>query len=147
MSKPRDRWWGYVKAVIRAYPDLKARYRALHESSVTPRYGLSGGSGGTGDPTAQTALRQLPPQEQREYEAVEAAIRETGQMSDGETRITIIDLVFWRQSHTLEGAAQRTHVSYRTSRRKQNDFVRLVAEKMGLTEKLAPKSQKDVVNW
>lgn len=147
MSKPRARWWGYVRAVIRAWPDLKRKAEELRAPSITPHYGHSGGSGGTSDPTAQTALRQLPRQEQREYEAVEAAIRETGRMSDGETRLTIIELVFWRQSHTLEGAAQRTHVSYRTARRKQNDFVRLVAEKMGLTEKLAPQSQKDVVNY
>lgn len=147
MSKPRARWWGYVRAVIRAWPDLKRKTEELRAPSITPHYGHSGGSGGTSDPTAQTALRQLPRQEQREYEAVEAAIRETGRMSDGETRLTIIELVFWRQSHTLEGAAQRTHVSYRTARRKQNDFVRLVAEKMGLTEKLAPQSQKDVVNY
>lgn len=146
MSKPRDRWWGYVRAVIRAWPDLRTRYRALHEPSLTPCYSGCGSSGGAGDPTAEIALRQLPRQEQREYEALEAAIRQTGRLSDGETRLAIIELVFWRQSHTLEGAAQRTHVSYRTARRKQNEFIRLVAEHMGLAEKLAPQSQKEGVN-
>ncbi|MBQ9165659.1 MAG: hypothetical protein IJX71_01830 [Oscillospiraceae bacterium] len=147
MSKPRDRWWGYVRAVIRAYPELRERYGELHRPGITPRYSAGGSSGSVSDPTAQIALRQLPRQEQREFEAVEAAVRETVRLSDGETRLTIIELVFWRQSHTLEGAAQKTHMSYRSAQRRQNAFIRLVAEKMGLTEKLGQESQKDVVNW
>lgn len=145
MSKPRDRWWGYVRAVIRAYPELRANAKELQRTATTPRYGGSGGSGGPSDPVASAALRRLPPQEQREYEAVEQALWETASLPDGAARVRIIDLVFWRQSHTLEGAAQAVHLSYRTARRRQNEFIRLVAEKMGLVERLAPQSQKAVV--
>ena len=35
MSKPRYRWWGYIRNVIRAYPELKKEYDALHQQSVT----------------------------------------------------------------------------------------------------------------
>ena len=145
MSKPRDRWWGYVRAVIRSYPELRANAKELQRTQTTPRYGASGGSGGPSDPVASAALRSLPPQEQREYEAVEQAIWETVSLPDGASRVRIIDLVFWRQSHTLEGAAQAVHLSYRTARRRQNEFIRLVAEKMGLIERLAPQSQKAAV--
>ena len=33
MSKPRYRWWGYVKAVIRAYPALD---KVMREPNYTP---------------------------------------------------------------------------------------------------------------
>ena len=145
MSKPRDRWWGYVRAVIRAYPDLHRQAQTLRETPVTPGYGGFGGHGSPGSPTERAALRSLPPQERREYEAVEQALWETASLPDGAARVRIIDLVFWRQSHTLEGAAQAVHLSYRTARRRQNEFIRLVAEKMGLVERLAPQSQKAAV--
>lgn len=145
MSKPRERWWGYVKACIRAYPDLKERAMELRRTPITPRYGGSGGSGGPSDPVSAAALRTLPPQDQREYEAIEAAIRETAMLTDGATRLAIIELVFWRQSHTLQGAAFRTHLSYMSARRRQEHFIRLVAKNMGLIEKVNHKSQQPVV--
>ena len=145
MSKPRDRWWGYVRAVIRAYPELRANAKELQRTQTTPRYGASVGSGGPSDPVASAALRRLPPQEQREYEAVEQALWETASLPDGAARVRIIDLVFWRQSHTLEGAAQAVHLSYRSAQRRQNAFIRLVAQQMGLTEKLGQESQKAAV--
>lgn len=142
MSKPRDRWWGYVRAVIRAYPELRARAKELQRTPITPRYGTSGGSSGPSDPTATAALRQLPKQEQREYEAVDAAVRETGKLSDGEARLTIIELVFWKQTHTLEGAAKKVHMSYMSARRRQMAFIRLVAQNLGFIEKVNQESQK-----
>ena len=145
MSKPRDRWWGYVRAVIRAYPELRANAKELQRTTITPRYGASGGSGGPSDPVASAALRSLPPQERREYEAVEQALWETASLPDGAARVRIIDLVFWRQSHTLEGAAQAVHLSYRSAQRRQNALIRLVAQQMGLTEKLGQESQKSTV--
>ena len=145
MSKPRERWWGYVRACIRAYPDLRARAMELHQTPTTPHYGGSGGSGGPSDPVATAALRQLPRQEQRELDAVEAAIQETAMLPDGETRLAIVNLVFWRQSHTLQGAAQKTHMSYMSARRRQEHFIRLVARNMNLTEKVNHKSQPSVV--
>ena len=46
MSRPRYGWWGYIKNVIRAYPELKREYNALHEQSVTANVsGLPGGGG------------------------------------------------------------------------------------------------------
>lgn len=133
MSKPRKRWWGYVKACIRAYPDLKCKVMELHQTPTTPHYGGSGSSGELSDPVASAALRTLPRQEQREYEAIQAAILETEMLPDGEARLTIVDLVFWRQSHTLQGAADKVHLTYRSAQRRHNAFIWAVAEKMGLT--------------
>lgn len=39
MSKPREPWWGYVKNVLRAYPDYKRELARLRSSvAITPRY-------------------------------------------------------------------------------------------------------------
>ena len=132
MSKPREKWWGYIKAVIRSYPELKRRYDELKEQSLSaPLTGMPGAHR-VSSPTEQAALRQLNPTAQRELDAVSGAISATKRMYGGDLRLQIIDLVFWRQTHTLEGAAQKVHVSDRTARRWHTAFIYLVAEKYGL---------------
>lgn len=135
VSKPRKRWWGYVRRVIRDYPILRVKLDDLKRdaTSVTPAYGPVSGHSAPSRPVEAVAMITLPGSEQRELEAVEAAIRETKQLPDGELRLRIIDKVFFRHSHTLAGAAMAEHMSYPTAKRKQNQFIRLVGEKMGLT--------------
>ncbi len=98
MSKPRKRWWGYVRRVLYDYPRMQ--------------------------PSNDT--------EQREKTAVEAAIEETEQLPDGETRLRVVGSVFFTQTHTLQGAAMRDHLSYRTARRQQREFICCVGKYMGL---------------
>ena len=102
MSKPRYRWWSYVKAMIRNYPTLVDRY-------------IQG-----------PALR--------EREAVQREIDQTEQMVDGKERLQVIDLVFFRQTHTLEGAAVLIPCSERTARRWHTDFIKAVAKEFGLLD-------------
>lgn len=40
-----------------------------------------------------------------EIDAVDAAVEETKQLSDGAERLKLIDLVLWKRTHTLQGAA------------------------------------------
>lgn len=62
MSKPRYDWWGYVKGMIRRYPELCAKEKALHDVSISPNTsGVPGGKGEHSDPTAFAAMRELPP--------------------------------------------------------------------------------------
>ena len=122
-----------MKAVIREYPRLKKEYDALHTVSITPNYTNSGGKGyAISDPTAQAAIRELQEQNQREYEAVKCAIFVTEKKSAGNLRLDVIRKVFWQRSHTLQGAADAIHISYRTARRYQIDFVYLTAYFLGL---------------
>ena len=71
---------------------------------------------------------------QRERCAVEKAITETRGLSAGAERMALVGMIFWRRSHTLSGAADACHVSERTARRWHTAFIRLVAQKFGLTE-------------
>lgn len=139
MSKPRYKWWGYVKAVIRAYPGLCKELAELQQQSTTAAYGPVSGHSGTGRPAEQAAMKLLPATEQREYEAVKAAVQETELLPDGAVRLKMIELVFFCQSHTLQGAAMQVHMSYASAKRRHNDFICLVAEELSL------KSQKSDV--
>ena len=134
MSKPRYKWWSYIKAVIREYPGLKKEYDALHEQTVTASMSGMPGSGNASRSTEMIAVRELPFVKQREYEAVRRAIECTKAMKNGEHRIRIVDMVYWKKSHTVEGAAMR--VGYSVDRGKQihGDFVRLVAKFYGFMD-------------
>lgn len=95
MSKPRYRWWGYVKAMLRAYPQ-----------GVTAE----------------------------ERVAIEASIEETRRLVDGEDRLKIVDLVFFKETHTLAGSAVQVPCSIDTAQKYHADFIRLVGEKRGLNK-------------
>ena len=40
-------WWGYVKRVIREYPELQRKLESVGETPCVPAYGASGGRAGT----------------------------------------------------------------------------------------------------
>lgn len=135
MSKPRYDDWAYVKGMIKRYPALKAEYKNLHEQSVTARYDNEPSAGsGDGRTLENIAIRELPTTRQREYAAVNAAIRKTKSLKSGETRIRIIDLVYWRKTHTLAGAALETHCAYDTAQNYHAEFLNLVAKNYGLRD-------------
>lgn len=131
MSRPRYAWWGYVKSMIRRYPALKRKYADLHTQSVTPSMSGVPGSGTARRETEDTAVRELPSNEQREYEAVRRAIATTERMRASRDRLMVIDLVFWKETHTLEGAALMVPCSYQTAQQYHADFIHLVAKHYG----------------
>ena len=134
MSKPRYRWWDYVRKMIRAYPALKAEYKDLHTPSVTANASGMPGGGGISDPTMQIAIKELPGMKQREYEAVRRAVEATRRQKTAKESLAIIDMVFWKSSHTLSGAACKVGVSYETAKRYQREFIVRVATEYGLMD-------------
>lgn len=65
--------------------------------------------------------------ERAEQRAVEAAIAETAALPSGQERLLVVELVFWKGTHTLEGAAVEAHCGGRTAQRYSADFIRAVA--------------------
>lgn len=96
-----------------------------------PRYGWWG--------YVKWMIRQYPARQDRycqgstlkERQAVQQAIDETENMENGKERLQVIELVFFRQTHTLEGAALMVPCHYKTAQKWHNDFIRLVASKYG----------------
>lgn len=153
MSKPRYKWWGYVKNVIRAYPGLKQEYEELHRQSVTANMSGMPGTGGVSRGTEDIAIRELPKPKQMEYDAVRKTIEATERMRTGQDRMKLMSLVFWKQSHTLQGAAMAVNVSYDTAIDYHGDFIMMVAffrdlityEELKEHQKFALKSHDPVV--
>ena len=153
MSRPRYGWWGYVKNVIRAFPELKREYNALHEQAVTANVSGLPGGGGAGRGVESIALRELPGPKQRDFDAVRNAVAITERMKTGRERLKMVDMVFWKGSHTLSGAAMAINISYETAVEYHRDFIMVTAyykelvtaEELSGVQKLALKSQKNVV--
>ena len=80
------------------------------------------------------ALRRYPAVTPNESAAIEYAIERTKESPDGAEKIALIEMVFFKRTHTLQGAALCVHCSYETAKRWMQQFMRLVAEKRGLME-------------
>ena len=63
-----------------------------------------------------------------EQEAVRRAVEATERMKNGKDRLLVIDLVFWKKSHTLAGAALQVPCSEATAQRYHAAFIREVAK-------------------
>ena len=134
MSRPRYDWWPYVKGMIRRYPALREQYADLHSQSVTASYsGMPHGSG-VGRPTEALAIRELPTNSQREYEAVHRAIGMTERYSNGRQRLAIVKMVLWDKQYTLEGAALQIPCCISKAKMWHSEFIRLVASEYGLMD-------------
>ena len=134
MSRPRYAWWGYVKNMIRRYPALKQEYSDLHSQSVTANYSWMPRTGGASRGVEGLAIRELPSTKQREYEAVGRAVETTERYVTGRDRLKVIDMVLWKRSHTLEGAALMVPCSIATAWRYHGEFIKLVAKLYGLMD-------------
>lgn len=60
------------------------------------------------------------------------AVTETGQLVDGAERLKLVDMVLWKRTHTIQGAAMAIFVSDRTAQEWHRQFIRLVGQKRGL---------------
>lgn len=80
----------------------------------------------------RAVLCNYPNVTEQEQEAVESAITQTCHQQGGETTRAIVEMVFFRKSHTLDGAAQVVHYSYHQARRMQLHFLKAVGHNLGL---------------
>ena len=126
-------WWGYVKRILYYYPELKAKEKELHETAVTASYGGAAAGGQSGDMVSRAAMRELPLIEKNYVEQVEKTIREFAIKENGAETLRIIDLVYFKKTHKLYGAAQEIYTSERSARRMHSRFLRALADNLDLT--------------
>lgn len=99
-----------------------------------PRYGWWG--------YVKWMIRQYPAREGKyiqgkaldEHMAVQRAIDQTMKLDNGQDRLRAVDLVFFKQTHTLEGAALMVPCSYDTAQKYHAQFIKLVAKNYGLLD-------------
>ena len=150
--REKPAWWAYVKRIMREYPRLKKKI----DTPLEPRMGGSSGtryvsigpggrvetcvsyegrpSGGVSSPVERCVIHDLEPNEQRKYDAVENAIIRTKAIfpKDYGPRLEIVDLVYFKGTHTIAGAALRVGCHENTAGKYSADFIRLVADELDL---------------
>lgn len=91
-------------------------------------------SGLPSSPVEQCVIHDLPPQKQRRFDAVGNAIRRTKEMhpSDYKPRLAIIDLVYFKGTNTIAGAALKVGCHPNTAGAWQSEFIRIVADELEL---------------
>ena len=133
MSKPRHGWWSYAKYMARNYPNLCRELKEKQSISTTANY--SSGPRGSGEArgTESAAMRQLPHAKMREYEAVRKAVEAAGSIpGNGHLRVKLVEMVYFKRTHTLEGVCHALHISYGTAKNYNNDFLCGIAKNFGL---------------
>lgn len=138
MNKMREPWWGFCRNIVRMYPSYLARYRALHDVSMTANYTGVPGDNTPSRSTEEVATRELNQTEQRSLDAVENAIRVTQRRKDGKERLTLIRLVYWppqpNQALKLYEACVKVNISEATAYRWHRDFILTVARFRGFLD-------------
>lgn len=133
MSKPRYGWWPYAKYMARNYPILCRELEDKQSISTTAKY--SSGPRGSGEArgTEAAAMRQLSPVKMREYEAVRKSVEAAGAVpGNGNLRVKLVEMVYFKRTHTLEGVCHALHISYGTAKNYNNDFLCGIAKNFGL---------------
>ena len=78
-------------------------------------------------------MRQLSQVKMREYEAVRKAVEAAGSVpGNGNLRVKLVEMVYFKRTHTLEGVCQVLHISYGTAKNYNHDFLCCVAKNFGL---------------
>lgn len=126
MGKSNNNWREQTREIIRQYPALVREERNLKDCKITPSLNGMPSGGGSSRKTELTAMRELSPDKQRKLDAVNRAIATTGRYRNAKERLRVIDLVYWQQTHTLQGAALYCHYSYDTAAEWNAAFIELV---------------------
>lgn len=131
MSKPANSWYGIVLKTIRRYPELKARKEDLQSMNITANYSAMPRSGVSSRTTENIAIKQLAPADERELLAVEKTIEVINRHKDGEDILKVIDLVDFKRTHLLNGAAIACNISEKTAKRRRRIFINECAHQLG----------------
>lgn len=132
MSKPRERWWGFARRMIRDYPALKRAWNDLHAQSMVADMSGNQRGGYAGRNEVSSVLYQLSADDQKDFDAVSRAIEETEKLADGRLHIDLITMVYWsRRNLLLKDAAVKLNISEQTAKFWHRDFVRLVGKYRG----------------
>lgn len=133
MSKPRYGWWSYAKYMARNYPNLCRELKDKQSISTTSNYSSSHRGSGEARGTESAAIRQLSHVKMREYEAVRKAVEAAGAVpGNGNLRVKLVEMVYFKRTHTLEGVCHALHISYGTAKNYNNDFLCGIAKNFGL---------------
>jgi hypothetical protein len=134
--------FGHAEQIISHYEDNQKRLAEMKQNARDDAYNgttskpelMIFGKGKTGDPTSVKALLLFDPQIQHLEEAVLAVKRALEDFEDDpryDALHTIIDLYYWKGTHTIRGAAEVVSYSEQQAGRLKNLYVRRVCDYLG----------------
>lgn len=130
----RGYWAGAIEAVEK-YPERMKRLADLRSQKITASISGVPGGGGAARTTEDVALRQLPPAEQKDYEAVSLALAEMRKREYGKEFMKLVRMRYWQKpNYKLATIALRLHYSEVTMKRWNSEFIRLVLRFRGLKD-------------
>lgn len=132
MSKPRYNWWPFALNMIKDYPTRNAEYNELHKQKITASMTGLSSQRSASRTTENIAIRLLPRHDQLEYDAVRKAIALTQMDESGDLQLEVVKLTLWKNSHSIDGAAIKLHISPRTAKRYRWKFILCVGYTYGL---------------
>lgn len=127
---------GYIEWQLEHYPEDKKELEEYKQDlipSATQSYSQTSGvqSGSTSNPTERDGLKLATNPyilaTERNIRAIEIAL----QKCDG-IDLKLIDLVYWKRSHTVEGAGMVAHVSKSAAYYRINSALCAIALEMGI---------------
>lgn len=105
-------WRREARHALRIYPRLKRKLEESTGQQITPQYGGIVVQHEASRTTEDAALRSnLSEEELRVIEAVEFACQMQDRYHNGDARHRMIELVYFKRTHTIEGAAEVVHYS------------------------------------
>lgn len=136
MSKYRHWWRPNVERILKYYPYLKARQNEAKTPRVTAVYGPVVGGNGRHRGTEEIAIKSpLNAKEEEVVAAIDKTIEEIKRQRDGETVLRIVEMVDFKRSHTIEGAAMALYMHRVTASDKRTRFIDGVGKNLGWLEK------------
>ena len=127
---------GYVEWEIEHYHDNKKQLEECREQvmpSCTTNYSeaQSSNHSGTTDTTAKAAIKLATAPYILTLEISTKAIEKTLERCDS-TDLELLDLVYWKRTHTITGAGMKTRLSTAGAYNRINNILVTVALEMGL---------------
>lgn len=99
-------WRSEARAALKAYPRIKRKQNEMTGQQITPRYDGTVVQHGVSRVTEDVALvPKLTEWEERVISAVEFAMRMQSRYYNADARMKMLSLVYFRRTHTLQGAA------------------------------------------
>jgi RinA family phage transcriptional activator len=130
LSKPRFWWYYSVVAAIGQYRNMINIIKDKEAQNLIANYSAMPRSGGVSRSTENAAMRALSAREYEEYIAIKYAVEAVLQTKDGNEILRVVSMYHWDRLKNFDIIASKVNISERTARRRNSQFVYLVAKNM-----------------
>lgn len=124
-----------ITRIIREYPKKQAMINSAISDVIYKSKGEACRSPSPSSPTQSKAMQiaedKYIQRLEQELEAVDYAIQAMRKLHDWETAYAIIDMLYFRQTHTVDGVVQALNISQRKTEKTIKAFRENVATNLG----------------